>query len=54
VFETTPAGIEAARVGGFGLVVGVARGDDAQALHDAGAHIVVSGLEELFERERAA
>ncbi len=54
VFETTPAGIRAARAGSFGLVVGVGRGDEAQALGDAGADLVVGGLEELFERRRAA
>ncbi len=54
VFETTPAGIEAGRRGGFGVVVGVGRGDRAQALRDAGADIVVTGLEELFERRQAA
>ncbi len=54
VFETTPAGIRAARAGSFGLVVGVGRGDAAQALGDAGADVVVASLEELFERRRAA
>jgi HAD superfamily hydrolase (TIGR01509 family) len=54
MFETTPAGIVAARSAGFGFVVGVGRGDEAQALRDAGADLLVAALEELFDERRAA
>lgn len=54
IFETAPAGIAAARAAGFGFVVGVGRGDQAQALRNAGADLVVAALEELFEERRAA
>jgi HAD superfamily hydrolase (TIGR01509 family) len=54
IFETTPAGIAAARAGRFGVVVGVGRGDQAHELREGGADLVVAGLEELFEEERAA
>ncbi len=46
-FEDAGSGVAAARAGGFGLVVGVDRGAGAEALADAGAHIVVPDLEEL-------
>lgn len=44
LFEDAPAGIEAGRAGGFGLVIGVAAGDDARYLLEAGAHAVVADL----------
>ena len=47
VFEDALAGVAAGRAGGFGLVVGVDRLDQAQALADAGAHVVVRDLAEL-------
>jgi alpha,alpha-trehalose phosphorylase len=48
VVEDAPAGVAAGRAGGFGLVVGVARGAiGAPALLDAGADFVVGDLEEL-------
>ena len=50
VFETSPAGIAAARAGGFGLVVGVDRAGHAEALRAEGADLVVTGLAELLER----
>jgi HAD superfamily hydrolase (TIGR01509 family) len=54
VFETTPAGIEAARAAGADLVIGVGRGDSTRKLREAGADLVVSGLEELLDRAIAA
>jgi len=48
VFETSPAGVEAGRAGGFGLVVGVDRDGRAGALRAAGADLVVTGLAELL------
>jgi beta-phosphoglucomutase family hydrolase len=49
VFEDAIAGVEAGRAGGFGLVIGVNRGDEADALRAAGAQIVVDDLDELLE-----
>jgi beta-phosphoglucomutase-like phosphatase (HAD superfamily) len=54
IFETTPAGIAAARSGRFGVVVGVGRGDQAHELRASGADLVVAGLEELFTERHAA
>lgn len=45
--EDAYSGVEAGRNGSFGLVLGVARTLDAQTLHDRGAHIVVTDLEEI-------
>jgi HAD superfamily hydrolase (TIGR01509 family) len=53
VFETSPAGVGAARAGGFALVVGVDRAGQADALRGDGADIVVSGLAELLDRAAA-
>jgi HAD superfamily hydrolase (TIGR01509 family) len=50
VFETSPAGVRAARAGEFNLVVGVDRAGQADALRGDGADIVVSGLAELLDR----
>ena len=50
VFEDALAGVEAGRAGGFGFVVGVNRSDQANALLEHGAHVVVSDLAELLER----
>jgi beta-phosphoglucomutase family hydrolase len=47
VFEDALAGVAAGRAGGFGLVVGVDRLDQARALEEAGAHRVVRDLAEL-------
>ncbi|HEX9854753.1 MAG TPA: beta-phosphoglucomutase family hydrolase [Acidimicrobiia bacterium] len=47
VVEDAISGVEAGRAGGFGLVVGVDRHGDPDALHAAGADIVVSDLGEL-------
>jgi HAD superfamily hydrolase (TIGR01509 family) len=54
VFETTPAGIEAARAAGAAVVVGVGRGDRMRELRAAGADVVVTGLEELLHLADAA
>ena len=52
VFEDALAGVEAARRGGFGLVVGVDRTGQAEALAARGADIVVRDLAELLEDGR--
>jgi HAD superfamily hydrolase (TIGR01509 family) len=49
VFEDALAGVEAGRAGGFGLVVGVDRVGQADALRAHGADIVVSDLSELLD-----
>ncbi len=48
VVEDALSGVAAGRAGKFGLVVGVARKGDAEALADAGADLVVEDLEELL------
>jgi beta-phosphoglucomutase family hydrolase len=47
VIEDAIAGVEAGRAGGFGLVIGVDRIGQSQALRAAGAHEVVSHLGQL-------
>jgi alpha,alpha-trehalose phosphorylase len=47
VVEDAIAGAAAGRAGGFGLVIGVARGPDREQLLDAGADVVVGDLAEL-------
>ena len=49
VFEDALAGVEAGRRGGFGLVVGVDRVGQADALSEHGADLVVADLVELIE-----
>lgn len=49
VFEDALAGVTAGRAGDFGFVVGVNRHDQGDALHDAGADVVVSDLSDLLE-----
>jgi beta-phosphoglucomutase family hydrolase len=49
VFEDAQAGIVAGRAGGFGLVVGVDRGDQAEVLRASGADVVVDDLSDLLE-----
>jgi beta-phosphoglucomutase family hydrolase len=51
VFEDALAGLEAGRAGRFGLVVGVDRTGQAEALRAHGADLVVSDLAELLGRE---
>jgi len=50
VFEDAQAGVAAGRAGGFGIVVGVDRVGQAQALLDNGADIVVTDLSQLLAR----
>ena len=47
VVEDALAGVAAGRAGGFGLVIGVARGAAPRALRAAGADVVVADLAEL-------
>ena len=48
VFEDALAGVEAGRAGGFGVVVGVDRTGDEDALRAAGADLVVPDLADLL------
>jgi beta-phosphoglucomutase family hydrolase len=48
VVEDALAGVEAGRRGRFGLVIGVDRKNDAAALREHGADIVVRDLDEMF------
>jgi HAD superfamily hydrolase (TIGR01509 family) len=47
VVEDALSGVAAGRAGDFGLVVGVARAGQSEALREAGADVVVSDLGEL-------
>ena len=47
VVEDAISGIEAGTAGGFGLVVGVDRENQADAMRSAGAHLVVNDLGDL-------
>jgi beta-phosphoglucomutase family hydrolase len=53
VFEDALAGVEAGRRGGFGLVVGVDRAGQREALLERGADVVVADLGELRLRGRS-
>jgi len=48
VIEDALAGVRAGHAGGFGLVIGVNRRDQAQALREHGADLVVADLGELL------
>ena len=48
VVEDAIAGVQAGKKGGFGLVIGIARSGNADALREQGADIVVADLEELL------
>jgi beta-phosphoglucomutase family hydrolase len=48
VFEDALAGVAAGRAGGFGIVIGVDRVGQAEALRENGADIVVTDLSELL------
>jgi beta-phosphoglucomutase-like phosphatase (HAD superfamily) len=50
VFEDALAGVAAGRAGGFGIVVGVDRVGQAEAMLAHGADIVVQDLSELLTR----
>ena len=49
VFEDALAGVEAGRAGDFGIVVGVDRVGQAEALREHGADVVVQDLDELLD-----
>jgi beta-phosphoglucomutase family hydrolase len=49
VFEDALAGVQAGRAGDFGIVVGVDRVGQAEALKEHGADVVVQDLDELLE-----
>jgi beta-phosphoglucomutase family hydrolase len=49
VFEDALAGVEAGRAGHFGLVVGVDRANQGDALKQHGADLVVSDLDQLVD-----
>jgi trehalose-phosphatase len=51
--EDAIAGVEAARAGGFGLVIGVDRTGEGVALRAHGAHLVVRDLGDLHVRPQA-
>ena len=53
-FETTPAGVEAARAAGFALVVGIDQFGQAAALRARGAAPIVPGLAELLAERLTA
>ena len=48
VVEDAIAGVQAGKRGGFGLVIGIARGKNADELKTQGADLVVADLEELL------
>ena len=50
VIEDALSGVQAGRAGKFGLVIGVARKDNAEELRRQGAHLVLNDLEELVAR----
>jgi beta-phosphoglucomutase family hydrolase len=47
VLEDSLAGVRAGKEGGFGLVIGVNRGNQEEELKKNGAHLVVSDLKEI-------
>jgi alpha,alpha-trehalase len=52
VLEDAQAGVEAGRNGGFGLVIGLDRKNQAEALRQHGADVVAADLTELLPQER--
>jgi HAD superfamily hydrolase (TIGR01509 family) len=50
-FETTPAGIAAARAAGFRAVIGIRREGPADELHAAAPDVVVNDLAQLLEHQ---
>jgi len=53
VVEDAISGIQAGRSGGFGLVIGVARKENAQALKENGADVVVEHFKKFLHRRDA-
>jgi alpha,alpha-trehalase len=51
VVEDAVSGVQAGKAGGFGLVIGVDRAGNPDALRDGGADLVVEDLGELIEQE---
>jgi HAD superfamily hydrolase (TIGR01509 family) len=51
-FETTPAGVAAARAAGFRAVIGIQREGPADELHSAAPDVVVNDLAQLLEHQR--
>ncbi|MBJ7387010.1 MAG: hypothetical protein JHC55_21245, partial [Mycolicibacterium sp.] len=49
VYEDAIAGVQAGRAGHFGIVIGVDRVGQAEALRDNGADVVVTDLAELMD-----
>jgi HAD superfamily hydrolase (TIGR01509 family) len=49
VVEDAISGVQAGRRGGFGLVIGVSRKGNADALRESGADVVVADLAELVQ-----
>ena len=49
MFEDALAGVAAGKAGGFGIVIGVDRVGQADALREHGADIVVQDLAELLK-----
>ena len=49
IYEDALAGVEAGRAGGFGLVIGVDRVNQAAALREHGADVVVKDLADLMK-----
>lgn len=49
VVEDASAGVQAGRLGGFGLVIGIDHSGDPDRLRDAGADVVVEDLAELLD-----
>lgn len=49
VVEDAVSGVEAGRLGGFGMVIGIGRGDQVARLREAGADLVVADLAELLD-----
>lgn len=53
VVEADVSGVQAAREGGFGLVIAVDRGGEAQRLREAGADVVVADLADVLVKSSA-
>jgi alpha,alpha-trehalase len=51
VVEDAVSGVQAGRAGGFGLVIGVDRTGNPDALHEGGADLVVGDLDELLDEK---